>query len=149
MGTAFVHAVIDDHSRVAYAEIHADEKAATANGVLQRAAAWFADHGVRVERVLSDNGSAYRSHAWREACAELGITPKRTRPYGPQANGKASSDSTAPWPTAGPMRGSTSQPSNATGTARLPPRLQSPPRPLRNRSQATNHPADQRPGHHT
>ena len=88
MGTAFVHTVIDDHSRVAYAEIHADEKSATAVGVLQRAATWFADHGVTVERVLSDNGAAYRSHAWREACAELGVTPKRTRPYRPQTNGK-------------------------------------------------------------
>jgi transposase InsO family protein len=88
IGIAFVHTVIDDHSRLAYAEICADEKAMTAIGVLQRAAAWFADHGVAVERVLSDNGSAYRSHAWREACAELGITPKRTRPYRPQTNGK-------------------------------------------------------------
>jgi transposase InsO family protein len=73
---------------VAYIEICADEKAATAIGVLQRAVAWFADHGVTVERVLSDNGSAYRSYAWRDACAELGITPKRTRPYRPQTNGK-------------------------------------------------------------
>jgi transposase InsO family protein len=88
IGIAFVHTVIDDHSRLAYAEICADEKAITAIAVLQRAAAWFADHGVAVERVLSDNGSAYRSHAWREACAELGITPKRTRPYRPQTNGK-------------------------------------------------------------
>lgn len=88
IGTAFVHTVIDDHSRVAYAEIHADEKAATAIGVLHRAAAWFAGHGVTVERVLSDNGSAYRSHAWRAACAELDIQHKRTRPYRPQTNGK-------------------------------------------------------------
>ena len=88
IGTAYVHTVIDDHSRVAYAEIHTDEKAATAIGVLERAAAWFADHGVKVERVLSDNGSAYRSYAWRDACVELGITPKRTRPYRPQTNGK-------------------------------------------------------------
>jgi transposase InsO family protein len=88
IGTAYVHTVIDDHSRVAYAEIHADEKAATAIAVLQRATAWFADHGVTVQRVLSDNGSAYRSHAWRDACAELGITAKRTRPYRPQTNGK-------------------------------------------------------------
>jgi transposase InsO family protein len=88
IGTAYVHTVIDDYSRVAYAEIHADEKAATAIGVLQRATAWFADHGVTVERVLSDNGSAYMSYAWRDACAELGITPKRTRPYRPQTNGK-------------------------------------------------------------
>ena len=88
IGTAFVHTVIDDHSRVAYAEICTDEKAATAIGVLQRAVAWFADHGVTVERVLSDNGSCYRSHAWREACDDLGIVHKRTRPYRPQTNGK-------------------------------------------------------------
>jgi transposase InsO family protein len=80
--------VIDDHSRVAYAEICTDEKAATAIGVLRRAVAWFAERGVTVERVLSDNGSAYRSYAWRDACAELCITPKRTRPYRPQTNGK-------------------------------------------------------------
>lgn len=88
VGTAFVHTVIDDHSRVAYAEICPDETAATAIGVLTRAVAWFDQHGVSVERVLSDNGSAYRSHAWRGACAELGITAKRTRPYRPQTNGK-------------------------------------------------------------
>jgi transposase InsO family protein len=88
MRHAFVHTVIDDHSRVAYAEIHDDERAETAVGVLQRAVSWFADRGVRVERVLSDNGSAYKSHAWREACAELDITVKKTRPYRPQTNGK-------------------------------------------------------------
>ena len=88
VGTAFVHTVIDDHSRVAYAEIHDDETAATASGVLYRAVAWFAARGVRVERVLSDNGSAYRSHLWRDTCADLGITPKKTRPYRPQTNGK-------------------------------------------------------------
>jgi transposase InsO family protein len=88
IGIAFVHTVIDDHSRVAYAEICTDEKAATAIGVLQRAVAWFAERGVTVERVLSDNGSAYRSYAWRDACTELGVTPKRTRPYRPQTNGK-------------------------------------------------------------
>jgi len=88
IGTAFVHTVIDDHSRVAYAEICADEKAATAIGVLQRAVAWFFERGVIVERVLSDNGSDYRSYAWRDACTELNITPKRTRPYRPQTNGK-------------------------------------------------------------
>ena len=88
LGYAFVHTVIDDHSRVAYAEIHGDEKAATAIGVLRRAVSWFADHGVTVERVLSDNGSAYRSHAWRDACNELSIRPKFTRPRRPQTNGK-------------------------------------------------------------
>jgi len=88
VGMAFVHTVLDDHSRVAYAEIHDDETAATAAGVLYRAVAWFGERGVAVERVLSDNGSAYRSHLWRDACADLGITPKRTRPYRPQTNGK-------------------------------------------------------------
>ncbi|WP_067502164.1 IS481 family transposase [Actinoplanes sp. TFC3] len=88
VGTAFVHTVIDDHSRVAYAEIHTDEKAATAIGVLRNAVAWFAQRGVTVERVLSDNGSAYKSYAWRDACTELGIRPKKTRPYRPQTNGK-------------------------------------------------------------
>ena len=88
IGTAFLHTVIDDHSRVAYAEIGSDEKAATAIGVLHRAVAWFAARGVTVERVLSDNGSAYRSHAWADACTALSIRPKRTRPYRPQTNGK-------------------------------------------------------------
>lgn len=88
IGTAFLHTVIDDHSRIAYVEICADEKAVTAIGVLERAVTWFADHGVTVERVLSDNGSAYKSHAWRDTCAALGIRHKRTRPYRPQTNGK-------------------------------------------------------------
>jgi transposase InsO family protein len=88
LGTAYVHTVVDDHSRLAYAEICTDEKATAAIGVLQRATAWFAAHGVTVEQVLSDNGSAYKSHAWREACIELGIVHKRTRPYQPQTNGK-------------------------------------------------------------
>jgi transposase InsO family protein len=88
IGTAFVHTVIDDHSRVAYVEICSDEKAETAIGVLRRAVVWFAHRGVTVERVLSDNGPCYRSHAWRDACSELGVRPKRTRPYRPQTNGK-------------------------------------------------------------
>jgi transposase InsO family protein len=88
MGTAFVHTVLDDHSRVAYAEVHDDETAATATAVLHHAVAWFAARGVTVERVLSDNGSAYRSRLWADTCAELGITPKKTRPYRPQTNGK-------------------------------------------------------------
>ena len=88
IGTAFVHTVLDDHSRVAYAEIHDDETAATAAQVLRNAVGWFAERGVPVQRVLSDNGSCYRSHLWRQACSELGISPRRTRPYRPQTNGK-------------------------------------------------------------
>jgi len=88
MGHGFVHTVIDDHSRLAYAEIHDDETAATAVGVLRRAVAWYAERGVATERVLSDNGSPYISHLWRDTCAELGIKHSRTRPRRPQTNGK-------------------------------------------------------------
>jgi len=88
LGYAFIHTVIDDHSRVAYSEAHDDETATTAVAVLHRAVEWFTDRGVTVERVLSDNGGAYRSHLWRGTCEELSITPKRTRPYRPQTNGK-------------------------------------------------------------
>ena len=88
IGTAYLHTVIDDHSRVAYAEICPDEKTQTAVAVLHRAVAWYASHGVTVQRVLPGNGSCYRSSAWHDACAELAITPKRTRPYRPQTNGK-------------------------------------------------------------
>lgn len=73
---------------MAYIEIRSDEKTDTAVEVLRNAASWFAARGVTVERVLSDNGSCYRSFAWRDACADLGITHKRTRPYRPQTNGK-------------------------------------------------------------
>ena len=88
IGIAYVHTVIDDHSRIAYAEIHDDETAPTAIGVLQRAVSWFAVRGVQVERVLSDNGSCYKSKKWHQTCAELGIKVKKTRPYRPQTNGK-------------------------------------------------------------
>lgn len=88
IATAFVHTVVDDHSRVTYAEICSDEKAVTAIGVLERAVAWFAERGATVERVLSDNGSADKSFAWRDACNRLDIAHKRTRPYRPQTNGK-------------------------------------------------------------
>jgi transposase InsO family protein len=87
-GIAYLHTVIDDHSRLAYVEICSDERADTASAVLRRAVAWYQERGVTAERVLSDNGSCYRSNLWREVCAELGIKHKRTRPYRPQTNGK-------------------------------------------------------------
>jgi transposase InsO family protein len=84
LGTAFVHTVVDDHSRVAYAEICDDEKAATAVDVLHRAVDWFAARGVTVERVLTDNGSAYRSRHWTQACTGMrwgtGGHPSSSRP---------------------------------------------------------------------
>ena len=88
IGTCYLHTVIDDHSRVAYVEPHDDEAKETASAVLRNAVAWFADRGVTVRAVLSDNGGAYRSYLWAATCAELGITAKRTRPYRPQTNGK-------------------------------------------------------------
>jgi transposase InsO family protein len=88
LGTCYLHTVIDDHSRVAYVEARDDETKETAAEVLRNAVAWFADRGVAVQRVLSDNGGCYRSFLWRDTCAELGIVHKRTRPYRPQTNGK-------------------------------------------------------------
>jgi transposase InsO family protein len=88
IGTCYLHTVIDDHSRVAYVEAHDDETKETATEVLRNAVAWFAERGVNVQRVLSDNGSCYRSNLWLETCAELELTAKRTRPYRPQTNGK-------------------------------------------------------------
>jgi transposase InsO family protein len=88
LGTCYLHTVIDDHSRVAYVEARDDETKETAAAVLRNAVAWFAERGVIVDRVLSDNGGCYRSFLWRDTCAELGVTPKRTRPYRPQTNGK-------------------------------------------------------------
>ncbi|RAO37428.1 Beta-glucosidase [Micromonospora saelicesensis] len=76
-----MYTVIDDHSHVAYAGIRDDEKGPTAVDVLRNAVAWLTARGVTIERVLSDNGSAYKSFAWRDACHELGITVKKTRPY--------------------------------------------------------------------
>jgi transposase InsO family protein len=88
IGTCYLHTVIDDHSRVAYVEAREDETKETATDVLKNAVAWFADRGVTVHRVLSDNGSCYRSTLWRETCADLNLSAKRTRPYRPQTNGK-------------------------------------------------------------
>ena len=88
IGRCYLHTVIDDHSRVAYVEAHDDETKETAVAVLRNAVAWFAERDVVVQRVLTDNGGCYRSHLWRDTCAELGITHKRTRPYRPQTNGK-------------------------------------------------------------
>jgi transposase InsO family protein len=88
IGYGYLHAAIDDHSRLAYAEILADETGATAAAFWRRAHAWFAGHGITVERVMTDNGACYRSHPWRDVLADAGITHKRTRPYRPQTNGK-------------------------------------------------------------
>jgi transposase InsO family protein len=87
-GYHFLHTALDDHSRLAYTEVLADEQATTAAAFWRRAVIWFASHGVTVERVLTDNGSCYRSRLWTAACHDLDVTHKRTKPYRPQTNGK-------------------------------------------------------------
>jgi transposase InsO family protein len=89
VGWEYVHVAVDDYSRLAYAEVLPDEKATTAIGFLRRAVAFFARYGIQVERLLTDNGSAYRSAIHALACKALGIRHLRTRPRRPQTNGKA------------------------------------------------------------
>lgn len=86
-GYHYLHNAVDDHSRLAYTEILTDETKETAAGFWVRANAWFKEHGVTVQRVLTDNGNCYRSHAFAEALGP-NIKHKRTRPYRPQTNGK-------------------------------------------------------------
>jgi len=89
IGWDYVHIAIDDYSRLAYAEVLADEKTATIIAFLRRAVAFFARYGIRVKRLLTDNGGGYCSMLHALACRQLGIRHLRTRPYRPQTNGKA------------------------------------------------------------
>ncbi len=88
-GWQYLHLAIDDRSRLAYAELLPSESPADCVAFLRRAHAWYADNGISIERVLSDNGNGYRSHAWATACTELGLQRRYTRPRRPQTNGKA------------------------------------------------------------
>jgi transposase InsO family protein len=88
-GWEFVHVAIDDCTRLAYIEVLSDERATTAIAFLRRAVAFYRRHGITVERLITDNGSAYRSTIHAIACRTLGIRHLRTRPYRPQTNGKA------------------------------------------------------------
>jgi transposase InsO family protein len=89
VGWEYVHVAVDDYSRLAYVEVLTDETGATAVAFLRRALAFFARYGIKVERILTDNGSAYRSVVHALACRSLGIRHLRTRAYRPQTNGKA------------------------------------------------------------
>jgi transposase InsO family protein len=89
IGWEFVHVCVDDFTRLAYVEVLEDETGPTTVGFLRRALAWFREHGVTVERVMTDNGTNYRSHAFRGALVRLGLKHLRTRPYTPRTNGKA------------------------------------------------------------
>jgi len=88
-GWEFVHVCIDDCTRLAYAEALDDERADTVCAFLERAVGWFADHGIRVERVMTDNGNGYRSHLHATVCRRLGLRHLFTEPYRPRTNGKA------------------------------------------------------------
>jgi transposase InsO family protein len=88
-GWEFVHVAVDDYSRTAHVEILADERGVTCAGFMHRTVAWFAARGVRIERVLTDNGSGYVSQAFAAVCAHHHIGRRRTRPYRPRTNGKA------------------------------------------------------------
>jgi transposase InsO family protein len=88
-GWEFVHVCVDDATRLAYVEVLPDEQATTASGFLKRAVAFYRRHGIDVERVMTDNGSAYRSAVHALACRAMGLRHLRTRPYRPRTNGKA------------------------------------------------------------
>jgi transposase InsO family protein len=89
VGWEYVHVCIDDHSRVAFTGIYPDEKAVSAVAFLRAAIRYYAGLGVTVQRVMTDNGSCYKSFAFRDACKALGLRHIRTRPYTPKTNGKA------------------------------------------------------------
>jgi transposase InsO family protein len=89
IGWEYVHVAIDDHSRIAYVEVLADQLGPTCATFLTRAVAWFRARGIEVQRVLSDNGSGYVSRPFRASCDALGVQHRRTRAYTPRTNGKA------------------------------------------------------------
>jgi transposase InsO family protein len=89
IGWEFVHVCVDDHSRLGFAEVMTDEKKASAIAFLEAAVAWYRRFNITVERVMTDNGSCYRSFAFRDACKQLGLKHIRTKPYTPKTNGKA------------------------------------------------------------
>ncbi len=89
VGWEFVHVCIDDHSRLGFADIMPDEKKESATAFLKAAIAWYAGLGITVERVMTDNGSCYRSKAFKKTCAALGLRHIFTKPYTPRTNGKA------------------------------------------------------------
>jgi transposase InsO family protein len=88
-GWDYVHVAIDDHSRLAFAEIWPDETVESVNAFTRHALEYFSGQGIEAKRILTDNGPAYRSYAFRDLLDERGISMRKTRPYRPQTNGKA------------------------------------------------------------
>ncbi|MEO6983069.1 MAG: IS481 family transposase [Edaphobacter sp.] len=89
IGAEYLHIAIDDHSRIAFTAMYPDQTESSATHFLYSAIAWYARLGIDIRRVLTDNGACYKAHRFRSACGDLGIQPKRTRPYTPRTNGKA------------------------------------------------------------
>jgi len=88
-GWEILHVAIDDHSRIAFSQLHADERASSSVAFLHAAVAYYARFGIRIRRLLTDNAPCYYSHHFAAACRQLGIRHRRTRPYTPRTNGKA------------------------------------------------------------
>jgi hypothetical protein len=99
-GYTHIHTAIEPYSRLAYNDLAGVENTVNCVAFMARAVAWFAERGITIERILTDNGNGYRSGPWRDLGTELGIKHSRTKPYHP-ATAK-SNDSTGPWPTNGP-----------------------------------------------
>jgi transposase InsO family protein len=89
LGWEYLHVCVDDATRLAYVELLPDERGETVTAFLERAHAWYQLHGIAVKRVMTDNGSGYRSLAHAQACRRLRLRHLRTRPYRPRTNGKA------------------------------------------------------------
>jgi transposase InsO family protein len=88
-GWQHLHVAIDEHSRLAYSEVLAGQDRVACAAFFRRAVAWYAEQGITVERVVSDNAKAYHSHRWRDTCHQLGVERRYTRPYTPRTNGNA------------------------------------------------------------
>ncbi len=140
-GTAFIHNAVDCHSRLAYCEILADERKETASAFWVRANAYYASCGITVKRVLTDNGSAYRSALYAETLGE--ITHKRTRPYRPEINGKVERFNRTLEQEWAYARAYTSEAPARRRLPSLPAHLQSPPRPHRAQRPLTSEPCTQ------
>lgn len=143
MGYSYLHSAIDDHSRLVYSEILSDERKDTAAGFWHRAQAFYASLGITVQRVMTDNGSCYRSKTFNTALGKS-VKHKYTRPYRPQTNGKIERFHRTLADEWAYARHHRLRPGTRRRLPRLAPPLQSPPTPHRHRRQTTHRPRTQR-----